>query len=1737
MKVPRTLLALTLAPLTSLVAAQERDVGFETRHLFDEFFCEGACFGDFDGDGIGDVAAGPFWFEGPDFETRHRIYEPKPFDTAGYSDNFFEWARDLNGDDRLDIFMVAFPGQQAFWFENPGPGDQLWERHLVHDNVDNESPHFLDLDGDGQDDLICSSGGMLTWFERDASDPTARWIRHDFSEDIGLGRFTHGMGVGDLNGDGRVDVLLKGGWWEQPASLEGDPLWTHHPFAFSRGQGGAQMLVYDVDGDGDHDVVSSLNAHGYGLSWFESRSGDGGVDFVEHPIMGAKPGEHGCPLAVSELHALELADVDGDGLQDVITGKRFMSHGTSEKGATDPAYLLWFRLERGADGALSFAPHVVHDDSGVGTQVMAGDVDGDGLTDVVVGNKKGAFVHLQRRDAEPIAVPEPPSALADPFPPGGVLAVNRAGRQLNLDFEAGTLADWTAEGEAFQGQPIRGDNVSPRRGDMISDHAGEWWIGGFELHGDSPTGTLTCAPFVVTHPWAAFLIAGGDDPQVRVDVLLVQGDRRIASCTGYNHETLRPTVVDLSEHVGQEAYVQLVDEHTHGWGHINFDHFRLYAERPHFDDELQVSLDVRTHDGLSPEHAARAMTVPEGFRVDLIAGEPDLHQPIALTLDERGRLWVAEAYAYPRKREPEEAQDKILIFEDGDGDGTFETRKLFADRLNLVSGLAVGHGGVYVGAAPELLFIPDRDRDDVPDGPAQVLLDGWGYEDTHETLNAFIWGPDGWLYGCHGVFTHSRVGAPGTPDEQRVPLNAGVWRYHPTRHEFEVFAWGSSNPWGVDFDEHGQAVITACVIPHLFHMIQGGRYLRQGGKHFNPHVYGDIQTIADHLHYIGSTPHSGNNRSDVAGGGHAHCGAMIYLADQWPERYRNTLLMSNIHGNRINNEVLVPSRSGLVGTHADDFLLANDRWFRGINLKYGPDGSVYLIDWYDKQACHLTTPEVWNRTNGRLYRISYGDPDPTPVDVAALDEGQLVELQLHPNEWYARSARRILTERELSAAGRRRLEGVLEEHSDVRSRLRALWTLHCTGTLAGDLLLDQLASDEPYLRAWAIQLACESGGPERRFLAAMERLAASDPSPVVRLYLASALQRLPLRYRWRIAEGLVAHAEDADDPNVPFLVWYGIEPLVSANPRHAMALARACRVPKVRGWIHRRAASDDACHDALIAELSDTRDDGARLAILDQIVTALGRRRGLAMPASWPAAYDVLATASGAVRDRALVLAALFGDARANPALRAKLATRGADLEVRGLALDALVRGRDTQAIPILCALLDEDALRAQALKALAVFDHPDVPRAILAGFQRFDEVQRRDAVSTLTSRAPSALELLDAMERGDVARTALTAFELRKLAGLGDERVDARVAEVWGVFRATAEDRLAEIAGWKALLTDERLAAADLPLGRDVFARTCQRCHTLYGEGLDVGPDITGSNRPDLDYLLQNMVDPNALIANEYRVTVILTTDGRILNGILKEENAEAVTLATENELITLGRDEIDVLKDDPNSMMPQGQLQTISEEEVVALVAYLRHDQQVPRRVTVDGVEAFFDGATLTGWQGDPQLWRVEDGTIVGDSPGIGANSFLVSEYDLADFRLLIDVKLEPNEGNSGIQFRSRVLEGGDMQGYQADIGAGWWGKLYEEHGRALLVGDDRDSAAQPGEWNTYEILAVGDRIQTAINGVPCVDFTDPQPVRHGVVALQIHSGGAFVVRFRNLRLELDPQPVLTTTQGDAR
>jgi putative membrane-bound dehydrogenase-like protein len=577
--------------------------------------------------------------------------------------------------------------------------------------------------------------------------------------------------------------------------------------------------------------------------------------------------------------------------------------------------------------------------------------------------------------------------------------------------------------------------------------------------------------------------------------------------------------------------------------------------------------------------SARRMTVPEGFNVSLFAGEPDVAQPIAFCFDDRGRLWVAECYAYPdwqkEDTEPKDRRDRIVIFEDTDGDGKFDKRTVFADHLINLSGIEIGMGGVWVCSTPNLMFFPNADGDDdKPDGPPTVLLNGFSYQVKHNVFNGLTWGPDGWLYGLHGILATSAVGPPNLPpdDPQRTKLTCSVWKIHPVTKEFEVVCQGTTNPFGLDFDEYGQGFFTNCVISHLWHVIPGAHYKRMYGEDFNPYTYSLMDSCADHLHWAGGSwteSRGGVGKHGEAGGGHAHVGAMVYLGDNWPDRYRNTLFTCNLHGLRVNNDTLERSGSGYVARHGKDFLFAHDQFFRGLAMKYGPDGGVYLTDWSDTGECH--DYDDVKRDTGRIYKITYGKPKPWRGDVSKLKDEELVQLQLHKNEWFVRRARLQMQYRnelnKLRWDAHDLLEKIVDENPDVTRRLRALWALGVLNEGHGSFTLhtEKWTKDrEELVRAWAV----DHVGPRE-----MVDLARTDRSPVVRLRLASRMQRLDLASRWPIAEALAAQPENANDANLPLMIWYGIEPAIMEDRERALSLLMKAKIPLVREYIARRLAT------------------------------------------------------------------------------------------------------------------------------------------------------------------------------------------------------------------------------------------------------------------------------------------------------------------------------------------------------------------------------------------------------------------------------------------------------------------------------------------------------------------------------------------------------------------------------------
>lgn len=950
---------------------------------------------------------------------------------------------------------------------------------------------------------------------------------------------------------------------------------------------------------------------------------------------------------------------------------------------------------------------------------------------------------------------------------------------------------------------------------------------------------------------------------------------------------------------------------------------------------------------LDPHKAAKNAVLPDGFRMTVFAAEPDVTQPVSFTIDAKGRLWVAEALNYGEWKPT--GKDRIVILEEQNGK---LKRTVFYEGFNYVTGLEVGFGGVWVMSPPCLYFVPDKDADDKPDGAPEVLFDGFGYKESrHNLANGFTWGPDGWLYGGHGRTSPSDVGRPGTAPDKRVHCDGGVFRIHPTRLVFENFADGTTNPWGVDFDDYGACFVSNCVNPHLFHVVQGGHFEPWRNRPSSLYAYDRLPTIADHLHYPGGNWQDARGQTPevlALGGGHAHCGTLVYLGDSFPRQYRNTAFMCNVHGRRINNDILKPKGSGYTASHGKDFMLSADPWFMGVTLRTGPDGSVYVSDWSDTGECHTLKPD---RATGRIYEISYVGKDEgrrmkDEQDLTKLPDAELVKLQGHENDYFVRHARRILQERsrEPNTSAHKQLRELVEATEvEAKGRLRGLWALHAVGGATPELLASLLNDKREHLRAWAIQFLCEQSAPSDAILKQFVNLAERDPSPVVRLYLCSALQRLPLEKRWAIAEELARHAEDAADANLPLMLWYGIEPCVPTDLARAMKLALNCEIPLVRQFIARR-----------VVDAALTKGDKADLSPLVAALTLAGRkvqsdllagarealrgRKSVPMPAGWPAAYARLD------HGEATFLALLFGDPVALVDLKKLIADAASPAAERVKAIEALSEKRVPDLALLLHEQLADKATRRAALRGLAGYSHPDTPKKVLAVYAGLTADEKFDAVATLSARKEYALALLDAIEGKAVPRGDVTAFAARQMFALNDAALTERLKSVWGEVRETAADKQKAVAKYKAQLTPATLQTANVANGRAVFAKNCVACHKLFGEGGTIGPDLTGSNRSDLDYLLSNLVDPSAEVGRDFRMSVVRTTDSRVVTGIVVERTAARVVVQTATDKQIVAAEDVESVKESPLSIMPEGQLDKLSRDEVRDLFAYLGGKAQVP-------------------------------------------------------------------------------------------------------------------------------------------------------------------------------------------------
>lgn len=975
------------------------------------------------------------------------------------------------------------------------------------------------------------------------------------------------------------------------------------------------------------------------------------------------------------------------------------------------------------------------------------------------------------------------------------------------------------------------------------------------------------------------------------------------------------------------------------------------------------------------------MKLPEGFTATVFAAEPEVMNPIAAATDALGRVWVAENFTYAERgvRFDMKLNDRVIVLEDRDGDGVSDRRTVFADNLKILTGITVGRGGVWLMAPPQLLFIPDTDGDLIPDGPAQVKLDGFrtSLENYHNFANGLSFGPDGWLYGRCGASGPGEMGLPGSTDEQRIPIRGGMWRYHPERRVVEALVQGTTNPWGNDWNEYGDLFFINTVNGHFWQCIPGAHFVRPHTLDQNPHSYELIDMHADHWHFDTgkSWTASRNGAANDFGGGHAHIGMMIYQENVWPKEYRGKVMTVNMHGRRVNVESLKRHGSGYVASHEPDILLSDDVWFRGMELLPLPDGNVLLVDWSDIGECHEHSGV--HRTSGRIYKITCNaggrNFNPLASDDIRGDALALVNLQRNASEWSARRARNLLGElsrdtqaepTNLKAAESAAREILTSSTLAVAKRLRGLWSLIAIDRVT-PATIDYLSTHEnENMRAWGVRLTVDGmyldtaygnrpanpGKPiDSTDYQSLVQMAHNDPSSKVRLELASALQRLPLDQRRELAEGLVSHKVDAQDHNLPLMVWYGLIPLGENHQSDLLSVFEKCTWPKTRQLIARRIANGMKQNRSAFEELYEIAASMSGSVKRDVV---LGTARALAgwvrelEPDKWRDVTESLK--AGAEQDKELAtalqyLSVLFGDGQTMDKLKAIAADDKASLELRKSALQSLVDAKAFGTEDLCEDLLNKRFLNLVAAKGLANSERPDVSGMILKNYRRFHPSERSQVISLLASRASWAENLLNAIQRNQILREELSPYQARQIASHEKPRLTQLLADTWGRVRASPAEKEELKAKLREQLTEDALAQADRSAGRALFSKSCSKCHTLFGAGGKLGPDLTGAQRSNLDYLLDNIVDPSAVVTKEFRATLVRTKDDRVITGLVTEKNENVVTIATQDEVYKLAREEIAQMKLSENSTMPDGLLDKLTAEQIRDLFAYLQTTQQV--------------------------------------------------------------------------------------------------------------------------------------------------------------------------------------------------
>ncbi len=988
--------------------------------------------------------------------------------------------------------------------------------------------------------------------------------------------------------------------------------------------------------------------------------------------------------------------------------------------------------------------------------------------------------------------------------------------------------------------------------------------------------------------------------------------------------------------------------------------------------------------GSGAEAGAAAMegfTADAGLQVELVVAEPEVSQPVSLTFDERGRMWVVQYLQYPfpagltvvghdeywrvqydhspppppPNHTP--GRDKVTIFEDQDGDGKFESHKDFVTGLNITTSVLPGRDGVWVMNPPYLLFYPDANHDDVPDGDPVVHLAGFGLEDMHAVANSLTRGPDGWLYGCQGSTCTATVTRPGI-DEPAVAFKGQcVFRYEPESRRFEIFAEGGYNNFGIAVDAKWRLFTGTNGGLIGVHYVQGGYYQKSFPKHgplTNPYTFGYFGAMED--------------RSSKA----KLSQAMVFCdADVWPAEYRSQLLVARVMQQRIDLCALTQAGSSYAAQEIRPALSSSDQHFRPVDLKIGPDGAAYIADWHKTNVTWNVSAEAGglNAASGRIYRLSPKDtPHAGVLDFRKLSATELVRKLDHPNQWHREMARRMMRERrEVS------LIPMLSDRmaqATGQTALETLWAIHACGGFHAEIANLQLRHADPFVRMWTIRLLGDDRKATPEHGKHLRELAQSEPDPQVRSQLACTAKRLPVAMALPIAEGLARRAEDVKDPHLPLLLWWIVEEKLRTDrdatlgwlansPLWEAPLFQSSILPRLGQRFTTERSEENLKLCARL--LSVAPDLKAKREFLRGMALGLAGNKVEKIPSELEARLQEFWTA-GPPDSEILQVSVRLGSDKAISLALTQLGDDAVDEKQRIQWLQLLADRREPRLAETLLALLPKtasNALRNEALAAAQQFGDERIGRTILGLALQSDEAWRNKSFTILSSRKSWAIALLAAVEEGKIDPKLVPRDVVLALQANTDDDGKTLIAKHWGAVHQTPEEKLKRMTEIRQILTQSK---GDADAGKAHFTAVCSACHTLFGEGRRVGPDLTGIDRANLDTLLQSMVDPSASVLPDFMAFHVKlkangTGEERQVVGFILEENANGLTIADiAGNKSAVAKTDIAERTALPTSIMPEGLLDAFDAQQLRDLFAYV---QSTPVNQAVKEQKSAFDRA----------------------------------------------------------------------------------------------------------------------------------------------------------------------------------